>query len=129
LKSPFYCCNNARFSYGTNKNLTFLRLFLANLVCYFCKNMSAGSPQRRVQQRTEGDLAALRAKILDRTVIAERNVVHADIMVALGSIHDIIQTYHWAYLHNCACLVLTRLARLFYVNLEARQKDDNGIVL
>jgi hypothetical protein len=34
-KSPFYCCYNARFSFGTNKNLTFLRLFLANLVDYF----------------------------------------------------------------------------------------------
>jgi hypothetical protein len=32
---------------------------------------------------------------MDRTVIAERNVVRSDIMVApLESIHDIIQTYH-----------------------------------
>jgi hypothetical protein len=42
--------------------------------------MSAGSPQRRV---------------MNITVIAERNVVRPDIMVApLDSIHDIIQTYH-----------------------------------
>jgi hypothetical protein len=72
-----------------------MRLFLANLVCYFCRNMSAGSPQRRVRQRTEGDLAALRAKIMNITVIVERNVVRADIMVApLDSIHNIIKTYH-----------------------------------
>jgi hypothetical protein len=68
-----------------------MRLFLANLVGYFCRNMSASSPQCRVRQRTEGDLAALRAKIMNRTIIAERNVVRADIMVApLDSIHDII---------------------------------------
>jgi hypothetical protein len=81
--------------------------------------MSAGSPQRRVRQRTEGDRAALRAKIMGRPVIAERNVVRSDIMVApLDSIHDTIQTYHWGYLHTCACVVYTRLVRLFYANLE-----------
>jgi len=81
--------------------------------------MSAGSPQRRVRQRTEGDLVALRAKIMDRPVIVERNVIRADIMVApLDSIHEIIQTYHWGYLHNCACVMLTRLVRLFFANLE-----------
>jgi len=54
--------------------------------------MSAGSPQCRVRQRTEGDRAALRAKIMDRPVIAERNVIRSDIMVApLDSIHDTIQ--------------------------------------
>jgi hypothetical protein len=32
---------------------------------------------------------------MDRPVIAERNVVRSDIMVApLDSIHDTIQTYH-----------------------------------
>jgi hypothetical protein len=56
---------------------------------------------------------------MDRTVIAERNVVRFDIMVApLDSIHDIIQTYHWGYLHSYACVVYTRLVRLFYANLE-----------
>jgi hypothetical protein len=94
-KSPFYCCYNVGFFLGTDKNLIFLRLFLANLVGYFCKIMSAGSPQRRVRQRTERDLAALRAKIMDRLAIAEWNVVHVDIMVApLDSIHDIFQTCH-----------------------------------
>jgi hypothetical protein len=75
-------------------------------------------------------MAALRAKIMDRPVIAERNVVCGDIMVApLNSIHDIIQTYHWGYLHNCACVVLTKLVRLFYADLEVIQNDDRGVVL
>jgi hypothetical protein len=96
----------------------------------FCRVMSAGSPQRRVCQMTEGDRAALRAKIMDRPVIAERNVVRSDIMVApLDSIHDIIQTYHWGYLHSCACVVYTRLVKLFYTNLEEVQDDDHGLVL
>jgi hypothetical protein len=92
--------------------------------------MSAGSPQRRVHQRTEGDRTALRAKIMDRNVIVERNVVRLDIMVApLNSIHNIIQTYQWGYLHSCACVVYTRLVRLFYANLEVVQDDDHGLVL
>jgi hypothetical protein len=103
---------------------------LANLVGFLCRIMSTGSPQRRVCQRTEGDRAAIRAKIMDRSVIAERNVVHSDIMVApLDSIHDTIQTYHWGYLHSCACVVYTRLVRLFYANIEVVQDDDQGLVL
>jgi hypothetical protein len=95
----------------TNKIISF-GLFLANLVGLFCIIMSAGSPQRRVCQRTKGDRAALRAKIMDRLVIAESNVVRSDIMVApLDSIHDTIQTYHWGYLHTCACVVYTRLVQ------------------
>jgi hypothetical protein len=75
-------------------------------------------------------LAALRANIMDRPIIAERNVVRADIMVApLDSIHEIIKTYQWGYLHNCACVVLTRLVKLFYANLEVVQGDDYGMVL
>jgi 3D (Asp-Asp-Asp) domain-containing protein len=67
---------------------------------------------------------------MDIIVIVEWNVVRADIMVVpLDSIHDIIQTYHWGYLHNCACVVLTRLVRLFYANLEVVQDDDRGMVL
>jgi hypothetical protein len=50
-------------------------------------------------------------------------------VASLDSIHDIIQTYHWGYLHNCACVVLTRLVRLFYANLEVVQDDDRGLVL
>jgi len=53
--------------------------------------MSDGSPQRRVRQRTEEDMTALKAKIMNRLVIAERNVVRADIVVApLDSIQEII---------------------------------------
>lgn len=66
---------------------------------------------------------------MNKTVIAEWNVVRSDIMVApLDNIHNIIQTYHWGYLHNCACVVLTRLVRLFYANLEVAQGDDRGMV-
>jgi len=64
--------------------------------------MFAGSPHHRARQRTVEDRSALQAKTMDRTVIAERNVIRSDIMVPpLDSIHDIIQTYHWGYLHNC----------------------------
>jgi hypothetical protein len=67
---------------------------------------------------------------MDRPVIAERNVVRLNIMVApLDSIHDIIQTYHWGYLHSCACVVYTKLVRLFYTNLEVVQDDDHRLVL
>jgi hypothetical protein len=70
--------------------------------------MSASSPQRRVRQSTEEDVAAFRAKIMNKVAIPGRNVIHADIMVApLNDIHEIIKTYHWGYLHNCACVVLT----------------------
>jgi hypothetical protein len=75
-------------------------------------------------------LAAIKVKIMDHPVIAERNVVRSDIMVApLDSIHDTIQTYHWGYLHSYACVVYTRLVRLFYANLEVVQNDDHGLVL
>jgi hypothetical protein len=64
------------------------------------------------------------------TEFAERNVVRPNIMVApLDSIHDTIQTYHWRYLHSCACVVYTRLVRYFYANLEVVQDDDRGLVL
>jgi hypothetical protein len=67
---------------------------------------------------------------MDRTVIAERNVVRSDIMVPhLDSIYDTIHTYHCGYLFSCACVVFTRLVRLFYANLEVAQDDDCGLVL
>jgi hypothetical protein len=76
------------------------------------------------------DRAAIQAKIMDRSVIAERNVLRADIMVPpLDNILDIIQKYNWGYLHNCACVVYTRLVKLFYANLEVVQNDDHGVVL
>jgi hypothetical protein len=36
----------------------------------------------------------------------------------LDIIANIIQTYHWGYLYSCACIVLPRLVREFYGNLE-----------
>jgi len=67
---------------------------------------------------------------MDGLVIAERNVVRSDIMVApLDSIHDTIPTYHWGYLHSYACVIYTRLVRLFYANLEVVQDDDWGLVI
>jgi hypothetical protein len=95
--------------------------------CY--RIMSAVSSQRRVHQRTEEERSALQAKIMDHTVIAERNVVRSDILVPpLDSIYETIQTYNWGYLYTCPCIVLTRLVRLFYANLEVAQDDDRGLV-
>jgi hypothetical protein len=92
--------------------------------------MSASSPPRRVRQRLVEDRAAIQAKIMDCSVIAERNVLRADIMVPpLDNILDIIQTYNWGYLHSRACVVYTRLVKLLYANLEVVQNDDHGVVL
>jgi hypothetical protein len=67
---------------------------------------------------------------MDRTIIAERNVVLSDIMVPpLDSIYETIQTYHWGYLYTCACIILTRLVRHLYANLEVAQDDERGLVL
>jgi hypothetical protein len=105
-------------------------IFAANLVVFLCRIMSAGSPPPRVRQGTVEDRAAIQAKTMDRTVIAERNVIRSDIMVPpLDNIHAIIQTYNWGYLHSCACVVYTRLVKLFYANLEVVQNDDCGLVL
>jgi len=100
------------------------------LVSFFCSIISTISSQGRVRQRIEEERSALQAKIMDRTIIVERNVVRSDIMVPpLDSIYDTIQTYHWGYLYTCACIVLTRLVRLFYANLEVAQDNDRGLVL
>jgi hypothetical protein len=109
----------------------FLEYFSLENSCWiFCRIMSAGSPPRRVRQRLVEDRAAIQAKIMDRSVIAERNVLQADIMVPpLDNILDIIKTYNWGYLHSCACQVYTRLVKLFYPNLEVVQNDDRGVVL
>jgi len=95
-KSTFYYRYNAKYFLGTNRTLISLTIFLAYLFgYYFCRTMSIDSPQRRVRQRIEEDVAASRAKIMNRAVIPKRNVVRADIMVApLDDIHQIIQTYH-----------------------------------
>lgn len=92
--------------------------------------MSGDSPPRKVRQRLVEDRAAFQAKIMDHSVITERNVIRADIMVPpLDNILGIIQTYNWGYLHGCACTVYTRLVKLFYANLEVVQNDDHGVVL
>jgi hypothetical protein len=105
-------------------------IFPANLVGFLCKIMSASSPPHRVRQRTVEDRAAIQTKTMDRIVIAERNVIRSDIMVPpLDSIHAIIQAYNWGYLHSYACVVYTKLVKLFYANLEVVQNDDRGLVL
>jgi hypothetical protein len=78
----FYVCTLSKVHFTAiimpnffHKQEYFGIIFLANLAGFFCKIMSTGSPQRRVCQRTKGDRAALRAKIMDRPVIAEWNVV------------------------------------------------------
>jgi hypothetical protein len=92
--------------------------------------MSAGSPPRRVRQRLVEDRATIQAKIMDRTVIAEWNVLRVDIVVpTLDNILAIIQKYNWGYLHSCACVVYTKLVKLFYANMEVVQNDDHGVVL
>jgi hypothetical protein len=51
-------------------------------------------------------------------------VVRADVMVApLDIIANIIQTYHWGYLYNYACIVLPKQVREFYRNLEVVQNE------
>jgi hypothetical protein len=61
--------------------------------------MSAIISLCRVRQRTEEEQSAFQAKIMDRNVLAERNVVCADIMVPpMDSIYETIQTNNWGYL-------------------------------
>jgi hypothetical protein len=92
--------------------------------------MSAISSQHRVRQSTEAEQNEIQAKIMDRTVIAERNVVRVDIMVPpLNSIHETIQHYQWTYLYTCACIILTGLVWLFCASLEVAQDDERGTVL
>jgi hypothetical protein len=125
--SHVYCCYSANFFFLTG---IFLDYFWQNSCWIFCRIMSAISSQRRVRQRTEAEQSAFQAKIMDRNVIAERNVVRADIMVPpLDRIYATIQHYNWGYLYTCACIVLTRLVRLFYANLEVAQNDERGVVL
>jgi hypothetical protein len=92
--------------------------------------MFSGRSQNRVRQRTEEGSATSRARIANMPIIPERNVVGANVLVVpFDVINDIIQTYHWGYLYNCACIVLTRLVREFYTHLEVVQDEDCGIVL
>jgi hypothetical protein len=103
---------------------------LAIFVVILCRIMSASSSQHRVRQRIEEGNATSRAKIANRPVIPEQNVVRADILVApLDVISEILQTYNWGYLHNCPCIILTRLVKEFYIHLEVVQNEDSGTVL
>jgi hypothetical protein len=103
---------------------------LANLLGLFLLNHVCRQSTTQVLPKDRGDRTALRAKIMGQAIIAERNVVRSDIIVApLDNIYDTIQTYHCGYLHSCACVVYTRLVKLFYANLEVVQDDDRGLVL
>jgi hypothetical protein len=107
--SSYYCYSAKIFA---NLRRFFFGLFFLEYSCWFsfCRIMSAISSQRQVRQRTEAEQNEIQAKIMDRTVIAEWNVVRVDIMVApLNSIHETIQHYQWTYFYTCACIVLTRL--------------------
>jgi hypothetical protein len=104
----------------------FFFFFFKNILILF----SVSSSQRRVRQRTEEGIAASKARIANKLVIPEMNVVRAGVVVApLDVINDIIQTYNWGYLYNCACIVLTRLVREFYTHLEVVQDKNGGIFL
>jgi hypothetical protein len=112
------------FCYPIKNIFCGLFFFGKNSCWFFCRIMSAIS-----SQRTEEEQSAFQAKIMDRNVLAQQNVVRADIMVPpLDSIYETIQTYNWGYLYTCACIVLTRLVRLFYANLEVSQDDERGMV-
>jgi hypothetical protein len=50
-----------------NKNI----FGILNSCWIFCRIISAGSPPRGVHQRVVEDRAAIQAKIMDRTIIAE----------------------------------------------------------
>jgi hypothetical protein len=92
--------------------------------------MSADSFQHRVRQRTEEARAASLAKVENIQAIPERNVLRADVMVALlDYIAEIIRDNHWGYLYNSACTIYPRLVREFYGYLEVIQDEDHGIIL
>jgi hypothetical protein len=67
--------------------------FFLHLCGYlFCRTMSVGSSQCRVQQRTKETRAAFLAKMENKQAILERNVLKADVMVApLDCIAEIIK--------------------------------------
>jgi len=129
LGTLFYCRYNAK-----KKNLKligtdFIGLIFGKMVDFLfaesCMSIAHNVESNKGQRKTWR-----KARIINRAVIPERNVVRADIMVApLDIISEIIQTYHWGYLHNCACIVLTRLVREFYAHLEVVQIEDSGIIL
>jgi hypothetical protein len=52
---PLYCRYSAQCFFRDLTRLLFWIFFVANLVGFLCRIMSAGSPQRRVCQRTVED--------------------------------------------------------------------------
>jgi len=79
---PNFCCDLTRI---------YLDYFWQNLIGFFLQNHVCRQSTAQGLPEDLEDRAALQAKTLDRTVIAERNVVRSDIMVPpLDSIHDII---------------------------------------
>jgi hypothetical protein len=127
LESPFYYRYNAHFSV----ELTGFDFFFGNIFFAFCfKKMSSGSSQRKVRQRTEEGIAATRARMENRQVILDRNILRVDITVApLNFIAQMIQDNHSGYLYSCACSVYPKLVRVFYGHLEVIQDDISGIIL
>ena len=92
--------------------------------------MSENSSQRRLRIQPAEEVNERTARIMDRNVISERNILRADFMDRpLASLREILEHYHWGYLFSCACTVFTRLVRLFYANPEVAQDDEQGIVL
>jgi hypothetical protein len=70
------------------------------------------------------------AKVENRQVVPERNVLSADVIVVpLDFIAAIIRDNPWGYLYNYACTVYPRLVREFYGYLEVVHDEDHGIIL
>jgi hypothetical protein len=81
LERPFFCRYNANFFKKTNKVLTFVAFLGIYFFVFLFRNMSSGSSQRRVRQRTNEGIAATRARVETRPMIIERNVLRANVMV------------------------------------------------
>jgi hypothetical protein len=95
LGSPFYSRYNAEFFFDLTESNIIGIIFGKYFLVVLCIIMYVNSSQRRVHQRIEEGIVASRARIANRTVILERNVVKADVLVApLDVINDIIQTYN-----------------------------------
>jgi hypothetical protein len=108
--------------------VVFLGIFF--LLFFFFRKKSSGSFQHKVRQRTDEGIATTRARMENKQVIPERNILRANIMVApLDFIAQMIQDNHWGYLYKCACPVYPRLVRDSYGHLEVVQDDENGIIL
>lgn len=70
------------------------------------------------------------AKIENRQVIPERNVLRTDVLVGpLDFIAELIRDNHWRYLYNCTCIVYPKLVRQFYGYLKVVLDEDQEIIL